>query len=208
MLIWDIDGTMYAPREEISREILEAAYKTIMECNGWNRDKTLTEFQKVHKVITPSSTEATAIICHMTTTQAAVKTDEYFDRLRFIRHDPKLVTLFEQLSGFRHFLLGNGTIKNIRIALRAMGVSPATFDEIVTSETVGVNKPEENGFRYILEKTGKPAQEHLMIGDREKVDIIPAHTLGMKTCLVWAAKPSAVADVTLPSVYDLSQILV
>jgi putative hydrolase of the HAD superfamily len=208
VLIWDIDGTLYPPSEEISREILESAYKTIMEYTGWNREKTLSEFEKVHGIVTPSSTEATALICHMTTAQAAVKTDGYFNRLHYIARDPKLITLFEQLSGYRHFLLGNGTKKNIRIALEVMGIAPSTFTEIVTSETVGVNKPEDNGFRYILEKTGLPAWQHLMIGDREKVDLVPAHALGMKTCLVWAIKTGMVADITVPTVYEVSQILV
>ena len=37
----------------------------------------------------------------------------------------------------------------------------------------------------------------LMVGDRELVDLTPK-ALGMKTCLVWALKPSIVADITLP----------
>jgi FMN phosphatase YigB (HAD superfamily) len=59
-----------------------------------------------------------------------------------------------------------------------------------------------------MEKTGLPPVAHLMIGDRERVDLVPAKKLGMKTCLVWAAEPSMVADITLPTVYDLSQVLV
>jgi FMN phosphatase YigB (HAD superfamily) len=47
-----------------------------------------------------------------------------------------------------------------------------------------------------------------MIGDREKVDILPAKALGIRTCMVWAIKPSMVADITIPTVYELSQVLV
>lgn len=206
--IWDVDGTLYPPSEIMTREVLESAYKVIEECTGWNREKTLFEFEKVHGVLTPSSTEAVALICNITTSQAAIKTDEYFNRAQFLTRDTKLIALFEQLSGFRHFILGNGNKKNISKALIVLGVPIATFDEIVTSETVGVNKPEDNGFRYILDKTGLPASAHLMIGDREKVDIIPARDLGIRTCLVWAIKPSMVADITVPTVYELSQLLV
>lgn len=206
--IWDVDGTLYPPSETMTREVLESAYKVIEECMGWSREKTVTEFEKVHGVLTPSSTEAVALICNITTSQAAIKTDEYFNRAQFLKRDTKLIALFEQLSGFRHFILGNGNKKNISKALTVLGIPISTFDEIVTSETVGVNKPEDNGFRYILDKTGLPADEHLMIGDREKVDILPAKALGIRTCMVWAIKPSMVADITVPTVYELSQVLV
>jgi len=206
--IWDIDGTLYPLTPAMSQEIVEAAHRIVQEHMGWDRAKTLVEFQKVHHVVTPSSTEAAAMICHMDTAIVAQKTDEYFNRLRYVRRDPKLITLFEQLSGYQHYLLGNGSVKHIRQGLDALGIGQSIFKEIVTSEIVGVNKPEENGFRYILEKTGLPPWQHLMIGDRENVDLIPARKLGMKTCLVWSKKKSTVADITLPTVYDLSQVLV
>jgi HAD superfamily hydrolase (TIGR01549 family) len=206
--IWDVDGTLYPPSETMTREVLESAYKVIEESTGWNREKTIKEFEKVHGVLTPSSTEAVALICNIATSQAAIRTDEYFNRAQFLKRDTKLIALFEQLSGLRHFILGNGNKRNISKALTVLGIPLTTFDEIVTSETVGVNKPEDNGFRYILDKTGLPANEHLMIGDREKVDILPAKALGIQTCMVWAIKPSMVADITVPTVYELSQVLV
>jgi len=78
---------------------------------------------------------------------------------------------------------------------------------MVTSETVGTTKPHEAGFRYILAKTKLPPAQHLMIGDREAVDIVPAKKLGMKTCLVWSQVQSQIADITLPTVYDLGKVL-
>jgi HAD superfamily hydrolase (TIGR01549 family) len=202
--IWDIDGTLYPLTPAMSQEILEAAYQIIQEHMGWDRAKTLVEFKKVHHVITPSSTEAAAMICHMDTAIVAQKTDAYFNRLRYVKRDPKLITLFEQLSGYQHYLLGNGYRKYISQALDLLGIGSGIFKEIVTSEIVGVNKPEENGFRYILDKTGLPPWQHLMIGDREKVDLAPARALGMKTCLVWSTTKSNVADCTVDSVYDVA----
>lgn len=207
VLIWDVDGTFYPPTPEMTHSVLESAYMTIEKHTGWPRNKTIEEFQKVHEKITASQTEAVAIICNIPVATAAIETDQFLDRRRFIFRDEKLISLFESLEGFRHFILGNGAKKTILQGLAALGLDPRLFDEIVTSETVGVNKPSDNGFRYILEKTGMPAVSHLMIGDREKVDLVPAKALGMKTCLVWAIKPGMVADVTLPTVYELSQIL-
>ena len=78
---------------------------------------------------------------------------------------------------------------------------------MVTAETVGTVKPHPEGFRYILGKTGLPPEQHLMIGDREAVDLVPAKQLGMHTCLVWSEKKSAVADITLATVYDVVRLL-
>ena len=208
VIIWDVDGTLFAPSEAMGHAVVESAYRTIQEYKGWPREKAIEEFRKVHDKVTPSQTEAVAIICDIPTLEAARKTDYYFDRKKFVTRDEKLITLFEELSGFRHFILGNGAQQYIKEGIIALGLDPKIFTQIVTSEVVGVNKPSENGFRYILDATGLPAPVHLMIGDREKVDLVPARDLGMKTCLVWANKPSMVADVTIPTVYELTQILV
>jgi HAD superfamily hydrolase (TIGR01549 family) len=208
VIIWDVDGTLYPPTRDVIDAVLESAYCTIEKHKGWTRTQTIQEFQKVHGVSTQSQTEAVARICQIPTLVAAQETDRFFDRTRFIAKDQKLVTLFESLAGFRHFILGNGAQKTIAQGIKALGLDRSVFDEIVTSETVGVNKPEENGFRYIMEKTGLPASEHLMVGDRENIDLVPAKKLGMRTCLVWARKRSTVADITLPTVYDLTQVLV
>ncbi|KKW01536.1 MAG: HAD superfamily (Subfamily IA) hydrolase, TIGR02253 [Parcubacteria group bacterium GW2011_GWA1_49_11] len=82
-----------------------------------------------------------------------------------------------------------------------------TFEEMVTAETVGITKPHPEGFRYILRKTGLPAEQHLMIGDREGVDLVPAKALGMKTCLVWAKNSSSIANVSLPTVYGVANLV-
>jgi FMN phosphatase YigB (HAD superfamily) len=208
VIIWDIDGTLYPFNEESSGAILESAYISIGEYMHWPRHKVLEEFNKVFEKITPSSTEAVSLICNVPIAEAAVKTDTHLNRPRFIKRDEKLITLFEQLSGFRHFILGNGSKKHITAGLVTLGLSPRIFDEIVTSEIVGVNKPEDNGFLYIMEKTGLPPNQHLMVGDREKVDLVPAKKLGIRTCLVWSVKPGMIADITLPSVYELSQVLI
>ena len=91
--------------------------------------------------------------------------------------------------------------------LVALGLPVDTFKEMVTSETVGVTKPEEKGFRYIMDKTGLPPEAHMMIGDREAVDFAPAKKLGMHTCLVWSEEKSKIADITLPTVYEVADIL-
>ncbi len=206
VIIWDVDGTLYETHD-LSHEVYVSAYKAIEEVMHWPEAKCIEEFEKVHEKITLSATEAVAMICNLTTAQSAVLTDKYLDRMRFISHDDKLIALFGELNGFSHYILGNGSKDRIIEGLRGLGLDPAIFKEIVTSELVGVNKPKDDGFRYIAEKSGLPYANHLMVGDRDRVDLIPAKALGMKTALVWSIKPSTVADITLPTVYELSQVL-
>jgi len=207
VLIWDFDGTLYKPNRDIWHDVREAEYKTIANHTGWKRDKTIAEFEKVYKTITPSATEAVAFICKIKTEEAALEMERYYDRRKFLSSDSKLIALFKKLRSFRHFILANGVIHRIKETLAVLGIPRDTFEEIVTSEVVGVNKPHEKGFRYILNRSKLPAHDHLMIGDREAVDLAPAKALGMKTCLVWSDTKSLVADVTLPTVYDIEKIL-
>lgn len=204
VFIWDFDGTLYKPNKELWHDVREAEYKTIAEHTHWPREKVIAEFEKIYKTITPSATEAVAYICKMKTEDAALEMEKYYDRRPYLSRDEKLVALFGTLKKFRHFILANGVAHRIRQTLEVLEIPPKTFEEIVTSEIVGVNKPHEKGFRYILEKTTLPANEHLMIGDREAVDLVPAKAMGMKTCLVWSDTKSVVADITLPTVYDIS----
>ncbi len=207
VLIWDFDGTMYRPTPDLWKEIREAEYRTIMDHTGWTREKTVEEFANAHRVI-PSATATVAKLSGMTTAQAALYGERYIDRKKYLRRDEKLIGLLKALRHLTHYMLVNGVQASTLENLRVLGLSTNQFTEIITSEIVGENKPSEKGFRYILEKTKLPPAVHLMIGDRQDVDLTPAKKLGMKTCLVWTEKPSEVADATLPTVYDLIHILV
>lgn len=207
VLIWDFDGTLYQPIPALWKYVREAEYKTIMNHTGWTHDKTIDEFLKIYKVTIESATETSAVLSGITIAEAAVEMEAYFDRRDFVKRDQKLIDLFGSLNGYRHFILANGVIARHKETLAVLGLSPDIFEEYVTSQTVGFTKPHEAGFRYILDRTQLPPETHLMIGDRETVDLAPAKKLGMKTCLVWSEKTSDIADSTIPTVYDVDRIL-
>lgn len=206
--VWDLDGTLYAPNAAFNQQIIEADYTLVMKHTGWSKEKTISEFHKIYKVETPSSTETAAKLSGITVSQAAIECELYKDRKTILKRDEKLISLFASLSGFTHYMLANGIKEKVIEAVSVMGVDSSVFAEIVTAETVGVNKPQPDGFQYIIKKTGLSPDAHLMVGDREAVDIAPAHALGMKTCLVWTDSPSTSADISLPSVYQVSSLLI
>lgn len=207
VLIWDFDGTLFSPNPQLWQAVREAEYRTIMDHTRWNKERTEEEFAKLHKKVFPSATEVVARLAQIPIAAAAVEMERYFDRRNYVTRDGKLIELFSKLKKFRHFTLANGAIARHKETLAVLGLPADTFAEMVTSETVGVTKPHEAGFRYILEKTKLSPAQHLMIGDREAVDLVPAKKLGMKTCLVWSQTPGKAADITLPTVYDIVKVL-
>jgi HAD superfamily hydrolase (TIGR01549 family) len=206
VLIWDFDGTFYKPDPKLFHAVRESEYRTIMEFTHWDREKTVSEFEKSYKKITPSATQTVAMLCGIPTSEAALIMENYFDRRDYLRRDEKLIALFEKLKKFRHYILANGTRHHLEETLVTLGIPAGTFTEILTSEHIGENKPSEKGFLYIIKKTGLPPVAHMMIGDREAVDLVPAKAVGMHTCLVWSEIKSTIADITLPDVYRVADI--
>jgi HAD superfamily hydrolase (TIGR01549 family) len=204
-IIWDLDNTLYRRNPQLQKDLRDAEISVICRHTGWDRHKAITEFENIHKSVYQSATEASAHLAHIPIPQAAREMEEYFDRVKFLSRDAKLLEMFKRLNTYDHFILTNGVIEQATKAIDTLGLSPTQFKEIVTSEQTGVNKPDPAGFLYILKKTAKPASSHLMVGDRDEVDIEPAKRLGIKTCFVWGE--SSVADTSLPTVYEIADIL-
>lgn len=207
ILVWDFDGTLYKPIPQLWKDIREAEYRTIMDHTGWSKEKTIAEFGRLHKKVITSATATVAHLTKIPIAQAAIEMEKYFDRRTYVARDEKLIELFTKLKHFRHMTLANGVIANHEATLEVLGVPREMIERMVTSETVGVTKPDEKGFRYILNYTKIPPHQHLMIGDREDVDLVPAKKLGMRTCLVWSDTKGRIADITIASVYDIEKIL-
>lgn len=207
ILLWDFDGTFYKPNPDLWKAVRDAEIRVITDHTGWSRERAEEIFYKVYKVVYHSATETTAELSKITTPQAAREMENYYDRRPYLTRDENLIQLFQDLSSYSHYILANGYREKLVQCLDVLGVPVNTFQEIVTSELVGKNKPNPEGFEYILKKTGFAPSAHLMIGDRESVDLAPARALGIKTCLVFSETQGQVADVTVPTVYDVKKVL-
>ena len=205
--IWDFDGTLYKQIPALWDQIHQTEIDVIVAHTGWSVEKATEEFYKIYKVETPSGTTTVSRITGISHADASRETSARTNYDAFLHPDPKLNEMFAHLSHYRHLMLVNGSQESVTRGLALLGVPKDNFEEIVTSEIVGETKPSDKGFRYVLDKTGLPAESHVMIGDRELVDLVPAKTLGIKTCLVWSDTVSAIADVTLPSVYECVNML-
>ena len=205
--IWDFDGTMYRQQPGLWESIRESEIQVIRKYTGWSEEKAKEEFYKIYGVITPSGTKATSLLAGITNAQASIESSAGTNYPKYLKNDPALTSLFRSLSHLTHYMLVNGSQDSVRRGSDLLGLDTGIFTEIVTSELVGETKPSQRGFRYIMEKTGLPASAHLMIGDREMVDLAPAKDLGIHTCLVWQDTPGEIAEVTVPTVYDVPSVL-
>lgn len=203
VLIWDFDGTFYKPNPALFAAVREAEYKTIIAHTGWTKQQAAEAFERLHKKVYPSATETVGRIVGISTAEAATEMENYFDRRDFLARDTRLIELFQKLKDYRHIILANGVIRHHKETLKVLGIPSETFELFVTSEVVGFTKPHPEGFQYILNYTKLPPASHLMIGDREAVDLAPAQALGMHTCLVWSDKPGPHADITVLTTYDI-----
>jgi HAD superfamily hydrolase (TIGR01549 family) len=206
VIIWDFDLTLYHKIPELNDDFQKALIKVICTHTDLNEKEARIEFDKIHPSMFASDTKSIAYLSNIPVSQAATELEWYFDRTKYLKYDTKLVDMFKKLSNFRHFILTNGIAAKVREGLNVLGLDFVNFEAIVTSEITGVNKPDPKGLIYIMNITKLPARVHLMVGDRDNVDLVGAQKLGMKTCLVW--NESEIADVSIPTIYDFEKIVV
>lgn len=91
-------------------------------------------------------------------------------------------SMLENLSSYRLVILTNGfqDVQHARIALSSL---KHTFEEIITSEESGYQKPQSEIFEYAFKKLRLSNKENvLMIGDSLTSDIQGGNNFGIDTC--------------------------
>ncbi|OIQ37956.1 MAG: noncanonical pyrimidine nucleotidase, YjjG family [Bacteroidetes bacterium MedPE-SWsnd-G1] len=78
------------------------------------------------------------------------------------------------------------------------------FDQIITSEEVGVKKPNPKVFKYALQKANALKAESFMIGDSWEADIMGAKNYGLK--VIYCNFENNAVGESVPSVSNLLEI--
>jgi putative hydrolase of the HAD superfamily len=78
------------------------------------------------------------------------------------------------------------------------------FDQIITSEKVGVKKPNPKIFQYAMDISGASSNESIMIGDNFEADILGAINVGMQA--IFCEFNGEVATQEVPTVYNLMEL--
>jgi len=109
---------------------------------------------------------------------------------------------------FTLHIITNGFKEVQFIKLKNSGLNKY-FKHIITSEEVGVQKPDKKIFEYALNKTGAKSQNSIMIGDDLKVDIGGAMQVGMDQIYynINSCSINHHATFEIKSLLELTQIL-
>ncbi len=93
------------------------------------------------------------------------------------------ILLYLKSQGYKVGLITNGKELKQWEKLVRLGVYPF-FDDVVTSESVGVEKPNPEIFNIAMERLGVTAGTSLMIGNNFNADILGACEAGMQAMLI------------------------
>jgi len=124
---------------------------------------------------------------------------------------PELHQVLEKLSpSYKMALVSNHTTLPQLKKIEILNIS-RFFPVVITSEEVGVEKPDPQIFHLALERLGVKANESIFIGDSLRGDIEGAAQIGMRTIhtveyIGRKSEPSP-ADYTIGILADLLDIL-
>ncbi|MFB7619872.1 HAD family hydrolase [Kitasatospora sp. NPDC056181] len=96
-------------------------------------------------------------------------------------------------------IVTNAPCQWARRLLYAAKLDPASFNVIVSSCDVSSPKPSPESFELALQRFDVGANQAVMVGDRDDVDLVPARSLGMGALLVSEQASLAVRFVELLS---------
>jgi HAD superfamily hydrolase (TIGR01549 family) len=128
------------------------------------------------------------------------------DKTQFYQPDERVYKTLERLKDIVPIsLFSNIKSDEIIRTLNLIKLDRDWFTYIINSDNIANRKPHPEGFYKIIEVSKLPASKILYVGDRVNVDILPAKSVGLKTCLVWGK--SAEADYSFENFADILTIV-
>ncbi len=113
----------------------------------------------------------------------------YRSGLKYVlRKDKRVAEVKDILSGLkkkgkRLYVLSNEMNDMLNMQISFTGLHKF-FNKIISSESVGFEKPDPKIFRHMLNIVGPPEENIVYVGDDPEGDIKPAKALGMKAILL------------------------
>lgn len=93
------------------------------------------------------------------------------------------ILLYLKSKGYKVGLITNGKELKQWEKLVRLGMYPF-FDDVVTSESVGIEKPDPKIFKIAMERLGVTSGTSLMVGNNFDADILGACNAGMQSMLI------------------------
>lgn len=109
---------------------------------------------------------------------------------------PNSIEVLSELSKrYKLHIITNGFNEVQFVKMENSGLTPF-FEQVITSEMIGVQKPNPKVFEYALNMAKAIVNESVMIGDDQDSDIIGAQSIGMDTIFVDYYKEDIVCEPT------------
>ncbi len=209
---FDLDGTLYPYTEEIQRRNSEEIYGELSKILGISFDKVDEVFNRLYNDRNESccgsgsrTIERMGIMYGYKLNGAEIvqKCLARANVLDLIDGNPKLVEMLISLSKRYCLDLVTSTHSSLmNPKLEKIGIGKALFDYILTGETI--SKSDGAMFRRWLELRCFEADEHLYVGDNNRVDVDIPKGLGIRTCFIGEYEE---ADLCIGGITELESIL-
>jgi len=114
------------------------------------------------------------------------------DKVKYYKPNKEINnTLVELKEKVKLSIFTNVKTEETMKILDIVEIDTSWFEYILTGDDVKERKPALDAFELMIKKSDLSASEILYVGDRLKVDILPARKVGIKTCLVWGKSDEA-----------------
>ena len=119
-------------------------------------------------------------------------TFESLDLASVLQPDPEVSKALVRLSEVMPVsIFTNFKPQKIQSVLQILGIRRDIFTHILSGDDVSRRKPDLEGFKKMVEMSDLPPDQLIYVGDRVDVDIKPAKSVGMLTCLLWQSSNEA-----------------
>jgi putative hydrolase of the HAD superfamily len=184
--VWfDFAGTLYKETPEFHKVHDELRYLTYARITGVSD---MEEAKREYKKMYDKHGSNSAVFRSLgKSSDFWMKTQEDLDHSQILQPDPVVITTLDKIrtimpiSIFSNFRQGQ-----IEEILEHLEIQIDWFTNIITGDDIAERKPALDGFYEMVKRSNVPAGELLYVGDRVDVDIKPAKSVGMKTCLIYS----------------------
>lgn len=204
---FDLDGTLYKPNEKINKKIRDYLCKRAGHILNKSYHEIKDKFNKLYKK-TQSGTDSLRLMEIKNSSSLTQEALENVDITPFLKKDLELLsTLYRLKEKYKLFLITGSPKKITNKKLRALGINSKIFSIKIydNSSKSKYKRKDGSAFIHISKLYNIPLYNMMFIGDREKIDIIPAKKLNLKTVIINAK--SKIADFNLKKISELEKIL-
>jgi len=203
---FDLDLTLYVSTDEITKIIRTSIYEVASEQLNISCEQAEAEFERLYSTHDSSNKSLTKMGLDGKAVMAEALDKSSGQVASVLKHDPLLVDLLNDLSeNYTLFLITNSPEQVAIAKLLALGIDTNRF-EIRLYDESKYKREDGSAFTYVAKQLGVEYNQMAFVGDREKLDIIPANEKGLTSFIVNGK--SEAADHELEDIYQLRKYFI